>query len=379
MSVYHSSQKGFTLIELMISVVLGLLIVAAVTQVYVMAMRTASTQRASAGILDANVYGLQQVERSLRMAGLGLGDQSKLNSACSGVLIKNVSTLTEKEQCSTVTGVERKIDNDGKIDLDAKPSPIGDLNADMWTSPTTSGVTANTTSANVPQLTIQYRAPVDMLDCEGRLALGPRKVVGQSASKTSEEKTDGNGNKTLESIMVDGQVIVERYFIVKNGDVLDLRCDAMRYVPETIQADNHEKPNDAAANARINAVKITDASIHNPDNAGALVISGIDDFQVQFGVKNTSGQIRYQTIEQYLASPGSATDSDGNPIYNEIVAIKMGIVAKGLVTAAGGDVPANPTYAILGQTVSMRAGQPTNAIRRVYESNTMLRNSRGAF
>lgn len=375
MSVYHSSQKGFTMIELMISVVLGLLIVAAVTQVYVMAMRTASTQQASAGILDANVYGLQQVERSLRMAGLGLGEQSKLNSACSGVLI--TSGLTNLEQCSDVTGVERTIATDGTITVESKPSPIGSLGNTMWTS-ATSGTTANTTSAGMPQLTIQYRAPVDMLDCEGRLALGPRKVVGQSASKTSEEKTDGNGATTREPITVDGQVIVERYFVSRNADdVLELRCDAMRYVPETIQTDNHEKPNDAAANARINAAKITDASIHNPDNASSLVISGIDDFQVQFGVKNIDKQIRYQTIEQYLASPSST--KNGNTVNNEIVAIKMGILAKGLVATAGGDVPANPTYTILGQDVSMRTGQPTNAIRRVYESNTMLRNSRGAF
>lgn len=376
MNVYHSSQKGFTMIELMISVVLGLLIVAAVTQVYVMAIRTASTQRASAGILDANVYGLQQVERSLRMAGLGLGDQSRLNSACSGVLIRGAGDL---EQCGEVTGVTKNIDANGTITVNTKPSPIGNLDVAMWTS-ATSGVTANTTSASMPQLTIQYRAPVDMLDCEGRLALGPRKVVGQSASKTSEEKTDSNGATTRESITVDGQVIVERYFVASNTDgVLELRCDAMRYVPEVIQTDNHGKPNDAAATTKINAAKITDDSIHNPDNASALVISGIDDFQVQFGVKNTNKEIRYQTIDQYLASPSSATDSDGNPINNEIVAIKMGIVAKGLVATAGSDVPANPTYTILGQNVSMRSGQPTNAIRRVYESNTMLRNSRGAF
>lgn len=368
MKTYHSSQKGFTLIELMISVVLGLLIVAAVTQVYVMAMRTASTQKASAGILDANVYGLQQVERSLRMAGLGLGDQSKLNSTCSGILIRGTGDLQE---CNDVTGVEKTMAADGAISITPKPSPIINLNPQHWTT-TTGGATANTTSANMPQLTIQYRAPVDMLDCEGRLALGPRKAVGQSASRTSETKQNSDGSTSRESIVIDGQVIVERYFVSRNAnDVLELRCDAMRYVPEIIVVDQHEKPGDAAANVKINAAKIQDANILNSDTNGALVIAGIDDFQVQFGVKGPDKQIRYQTLAQYLV--------DTNAPNNEIVAVKMGILAKGLVTTLGNESPANPTYTILGQNVSMRADQPTNAIRRVYESNTMLRNSRGAF
>lgn len=380
MSVYHSSQKGFTLIELMISVVLGLLIVAAVTQVYVMAMRTASTQRASAGILDANVYGLQQVERSLRMAGLGLGDQSRLNSTCSGVLIRG-EDATLKE-CPTVTGVNRDVQKDAdgnitNITTPARPSPVANLGENMWTSPTTSGVTANTTSASMPQLTIQYRAPVDMLDCEGRLALGPRQVIGESASKKSETKVNEEGETTREPIMVDGQVIIERYFVQRNTDgVLELRCDAMRYVPETIETDNHARAGVAAA--RINAAKITDANIHNPDNASALVIAGIDDFQVQFGTQviDPSGNkgIRYRTVAEYQ----NLSDTKEAPINEDIVAIKMGIVAKGLVATAGSDAPTNPTYTILGQSVSIRAGQPANAIRRVYESNTMLRNSRGA-
>lgn len=377
----YSSQKGFTLIELMISVVLGLLIVAAVTQVYVIAMRTASTQRASAGILDANVYGLQQVERSLRMAGLGLGEQSKLDSTCSGILLTS-SSSSELQECSEVTGVKKTTSADGKIEVQTNASPVASLERKYWTQEN-SGTAANTTSTSMPQLTIQYRAPVDMLDCEGRLALGPRKVTGESASKKSEVKinTDDNTTKS-EDIVVDGQVIVERYFVHKNTDnVLELRCDAMRYVPEKIEADNHAKEGATTeTTTRINQAKITNSNISNGGDNGSLVIAGIDDFQVLLGVKGADKQIRYQTIAQYQASPSSSKDEEGVEIINEIVAVKMGIVAKGLVATTGGDeAPADASYTILGKTVRMSAGQPTNAIRRVYESNTMLRNSRGVF
>ena len=57
-----NKQQGFTLIELMISLVLGLLIIAAASQVYVISLRTATVQQAGSSILDANVFGLQQIQ-----------------------------------------------------------------------------------------------------------------------------------------------------------------------------------------------------------------------------------------------------------------------------------------------------------------------------
>ncbi|STZ07548.1 Tfp pilus assembly protein PilW [Moraxella caprae] len=66
-----NKQQGFTLIELMISLVLGLLIIAAVGQVYVISVRTATVQEAGSSILDANVFGLQHIENNRLPAKLG--------------------------------------------------------------------------------------------------------------------------------------------------------------------------------------------------------------------------------------------------------------------------------------------------------------------
>ncbi|MDO4427346.1 MAG: PilW family protein [Moraxella sp.] len=358
-----TSQKGFTLIELMISVVLGLLIVAAVTQVYIMAVRTASTQKASAGILDANVYGMQQVERSLRMAGLGLGDSSRLNSACSGILIAN--DLTSLTQCAQVTGTDATGTGTPNV------SPVSRLPIALWTN--AAGENSFTSSGATPQLTIQYRAPVNMLDCEGRLALGPRKVIGQNSSGSSEQQTDATGAPTGESqIDVDGQVIIERYFVRNNNGTLELRCDAGRYVTDWIRQEEDSVPADAAVGVNAGAADITAAlDAINPVNMnddGALIISGIDDFQLRFGVQ-TGDTLQYQTIAEYLANPSAATSN--------ISVVKMGILAKGLVATQQSEVTDNPTYTLLGEDITMASGQPTNFIRRAYDSTTMLRNSRG--
>lgn len=365
-----TSQKGFTLIELMIAVLLGLLIVAAVTQVYMMAVRTASTQKASAGILDANVYGMQQVERSLRMAGLGLGDSSRLNSACSGILI--ASDLASLTECSEVTGSSKETDvTTGETKHTPNPSPISKLPLNLWTNAT--GVNGFTSNGATPQLTIQYRAPVNMRDCEGRMALGPRKAVGENASGGSQEQTDATGAPTGSTqIDVDGQVIIERYFVRNNNGTLELRCDAGRYSTDWIRQEDASAPAEAVLNDPTgSAANMTDAlalnNVHNMGDDGALIISGIDDFQLLLGV-HTGNNLQYQSIADYLGTP--AADSN-------ISVVKMGVLARGLVAGQQSEMPDSPTYTLLGEDITMASGQPTNIIRRAYDSTTMLRNSRG--
>ena len=63
-----SNQYGFTLIELMISLVLGLLISAAVMQVFLTSQRVDRMQTAGSEIQDKAVFGLQSIEPQIRLA-----------------------------------------------------------------------------------------------------------------------------------------------------------------------------------------------------------------------------------------------------------------------------------------------------------------------
>ena len=67
----NGHQAGFTLIELMISLVLGLIVSAAVIQVYLINVKTSSIQASGSELQDASVFGLQQLEKSIRLANLG--------------------------------------------------------------------------------------------------------------------------------------------------------------------------------------------------------------------------------------------------------------------------------------------------------------------
>ena len=68
---HDTGQHGFTLIELMISLVLGLLISAAVMQVFLTSQRVDRIQTAGSEIQDKAVFGLQAIEQQVRLANLG--------------------------------------------------------------------------------------------------------------------------------------------------------------------------------------------------------------------------------------------------------------------------------------------------------------------
>lgn len=347
------NQKGFTLIELMISILIGLIITAAVAQVYVMGVRNASIQQAASGVLDANVFGLQQIERNLRMAGLGLGETSQLNKDCGGVII---SSGTNRLNCDGTPAADAEKADIYAVKLGGLRGGQG-LPLDLRTK--TDGGPSNTSNGNTTQLTIQYRAPVDMRDCEGRLALGPRTIQRGYLDGRHLENSDEETEKQGEPITIDGQVVIERYFVKRNTEgALELRCDAGRYVLEHILVGSQDKPADAE-------ILGVNSPIQGMGDDGSLVIAGIDDFQVQFGVKDGQN-MRYTNVAEYL---------NGN-IAGEIATIKLGILAKGTVAISQADAPDNPTYVLFGQNITMQADQPNNAIRRVYETTTMLRNSR---
>lgn len=328
-------QKGFTLVELMISMVLILIVTAAVAQIYITSIRTSTAQRAAAGILDANVYGLQQVEKNLRMAGLGLSRVSTLNNLCSGILVVSGSVTTNCDG-SPISGTAdpstEKLKGFGNLMTKANGGPT------------------NTNNSSSPQLTIQYRAPENMVDCEGNVALGARKTVITDAN-------DGLASS------VDGQVIIERYFVKDNNGTLELRCDAGRYVIEDIK----EEPNVSAKNQ--SAIILGGQSVQNFGDDGALVVSGIDDFQVRLGAQSgTNKGIQYMTIEDYKSSSGSP---------GEIVSIQLGMLIKGQVATTKQDSLTANSYTLFGKQVSVKDSANSDYIRRTYESNVMLRNSRG--
>ena len=149
MKTFHISHvrtqsAGFTLIELMISLVLGLLISAAVIQVYIISIRTSTVQQSASEVQDSAIFSLQAIEEHIRLANLGNP-------------ISNIKDTT----------------NHGGIVLTA--ANLGTTNATdakyFTTSADSTGWTglSNVTGVESDQLTIQYKnvTSSSLYDCEG--------------------------------------------------------------------------------------------------------------------------------------------------------------------------------------------------------------------
>ena len=169
----YRSTSGFTLIELMISLVLGLLISAAVIQVYLTNTKTASTQKSGSELQEASVFGLQQLESHLRLANLGNSVTSITDTTAGGGIVISPENI----------GLERT-----------------DTSENLYFTRT--GGDSNITGINSDQLTIQFKntTGIKIADCESA-DIDPKATV------------------------------IERYFIRSSsttGQGLLLACDAGR-------------------------------------------------------------------------------------------------------------------------------------------------------
>ncbi|MEC8056441.1 MAG: prepilin-type N-terminal cleavage/methylation domain-containing protein, partial [Pseudomonadota bacterium] len=66
----YITQKGFTLLELMVALALGLIISAAAIQLFLTSQRSITMQQALSNMQSDSVFGLEALIRDIRLANL---------------------------------------------------------------------------------------------------------------------------------------------------------------------------------------------------------------------------------------------------------------------------------------------------------------------
>lgn len=141
---YGAESSGFTLIELMIALVLGLLISAAVIQVYIISARTSTVQQSASEVQDTTIFALQVLEDHIRLANLGNP-------------ISNINDTTPHG------GIVLTANNLGNSNAtDAKYLTVS-ADSSSWTG------LSNIDGVESDQLTLQYKniTSAPLYDCEG--------------------------------------------------------------------------------------------------------------------------------------------------------------------------------------------------------------------
>ena len=305
-------QQGFTLIELMISLVLGLLISAAVIQVFLTSQRVDRIQNAGSEIQDSAVFGIQSIEQQLRLANLG-NDGVPLNdkTALGGVVLTASVTNADAVNVITSTQLEK-----GYLTRSHDMDSAGGIH--KW-----DGSLSNTGEKS-DQLTFQYTNTTGQIlyDCEG-------------------EKIELN------------ERVISRYFLTedtvktnKDRKNLNLNCDAGRIASNGV--------------------------LTNFMEAGQTIVKNVDQFNIRLGVKNS-------VVNSGVASYGYTETSVKD--YMNLTTEKPYItnIKVALLTRSKSNSPDDSasTFNIFSTTQTLKP--ETNApkyLRRVYETNTLLRNAR---
>ena len=305
-------QRGFTLIELMISLVLGLLISAAIIQVFITSQRVDRVQSAGSEIQDSAVFGIQSIEQQLRLANLG-NDGVPLNdkTVMGGVVLTASATNADAVNVVTSTQLE-----EGYLTRRHDMDSAGGIH--KW-----DGSLSNTGEKS-DQLTFQYTNTTGQIlyDCEG-------------------EKIELN------------ERVITRYFLTedsvktnKDRKNLNLNCDAGRIASNGV--------------------------LTNFMEAGQTIVKNVDQFNIRLGVKHSvvnSGVVSYSYTEMSVKDYMNLTTE--KPY---ITNIKVALLTRSTSNSPDDSASA---FSILGTTQTLKS--ETNApkyLRRVYETNTLLRNAR---
>jgi type IV pilus assembly protein PilW len=343
-------QQGFTLIELMIALILGLLVSAAALQILYTNSLSSNIQSAGSNIVDTNTFGLDYLTKQIRKANYGiLSSQSFFlnhrtpqggivltapdNLAVFGNTVK--VTVSNKTVTLTVPSNLRGLSKKNQLISDT-------LLTRSASSLSNSNVKAGSTALSSDQLTIQYKVSSDnQVDCQSR------------------------------NVMKDDYVI-ERYFVRDGG----LACASAIYTynettaqTNQINIDTYTKPDGTAGTS-------------NLAGNGEIIIPNVDYFRVLLGVSDSknfsTNPSTYNLTYMPIPAPITTVNADPFPTLNNrrIVNVQIGLLVRsdGSVTASK-----DPSFTVLDKTDIKLNDTSKNdgKMRRVLETTVFLRNARG--
>lgn len=372
----HQTQQGYTLIELMVALALGLLISAAAIQLFITSQTTFNLQQGGADVQDSSIFGLELLSRNARMANYGGGRPVMNDFTPIGGIVLTSDAVAETNRLGATIPVTVNLQS-VRLSGAAVKAPLltrgqgltGGTVTNEWNGASNVTIVGGS-EAKSAQLVIQYRAPQRMFDCEGREVLGPR--MSNQAGDTLGATVDADGNP-MPARMIDGDVVVERYFLRKDPTVapgeptaraLALACDAGRYSVN-------------------NAKQVKDGTIplQNYGDAGQILMTRVDHFDIRLGVEVAPGQVTYYTVKDYLAikPPVVAGAGVARP---RLLSLQVAVLARAQGKSLSQSLDPNMSYTMLDQEVKMTipdssTGGNSGYVRKVYGTTIALRNGRG--
>ena len=314
-------QSGFTLIELMVAIVLGLLITAAAMQLFLGGTISYRMQENVAEVQDGGIFGMDYITQQIQLANYGNSDNLALNDRTKqGGIIFTSGTSADK-------------------DVNIKSLVAGKKIEDRYLSHSSgeagwSGLSNTTTASD--QLTIQFLAPVDMINCEGEKVFKGDRVIQRYFLRSYNSKASDDSNVAS----------------------LGLACDA-------------NTPN---AKTSVNNDPSSLNGFGTSESLGEIIIPRVDQLKIKVLARNGSNY-KYYTIKEYreIAESNRATSIDPP----EIQLVKISALIRSQAKTQTNAINPAKSFTMLGDSVALKtasAGNNNRYARAVYETTIFLRN-----
>ncbi|MDY6525017.1 PilW family protein [Acinetobacter faecalis] len=323
----NKHQTGFTLLELMIAIALGLLVVAASLMVFLTGQRSLGMQVGLSDVQQGSNFGLGSMTYDLRHANLNTPSNQVINNKQigSGVIFANINFPV---------------------------SLRGMANIDNYL--TRESVFEDATTGDSDQLVIQfvpeYTEIKSDIEIEKDGASAPAVQVNAVARNNDCEGNpinfaSNNGGVVGTVPVVEKPTMVYRYFIDELPDNQQIAGENTRY---GLYCDaGHYFTGDLAIRGM-------------DDDSAQLIIQNVDAFKVRFGVRNSAGLYRYATIDTYKNTlmPATVTAKEN---YVNVVSIEVGLLM-GSSQSIGADASLNTrnTFNVAGHTITLNPN-PANS------------------
>ena len=142
----NQNQQGFTLIELMVALSLGLLVSAAAIQLFITSQKSAASQQGMMNLQNSSIFGLETMVRDIRQANLRAREPYMDDKTVSGGVVLTANNLSTYKNAA------------GSFAFNIDPGLLSKGNAGS----------SNLQGLQSDQLVIQYRVNgPNHFDCEG--------------------------------------------------------------------------------------------------------------------------------------------------------------------------------------------------------------------
>lgn len=318
-----SYQSGFTLIELMIAITLGLILVAVAIQLLISGQVNYRIQTSASSLQDSGVFGVSYVTKNIRLANHGNAGVMNDESLYGGIVLSNQTS-----------GSATPLADGNLKDLKVGTAVLTGTNL---ISANQNNDSAFNSYDKSDQLVIIYQAPMNTFTCDGKKIKGP-------------EKTNISYAK--------GWYVIERYYIKKDAikNEANLNCSSAMFIA------TDETVPQTYGSTTISAVNTL--TTNYASNAGEMIARNVEYMRVQLIVRYGDGSTRTLGINDYNAIPISATVKH----RPAIIGINLGWLVRSSEKVSMSN---KKSFLILDKTITV----PNDRyMRHIYTTTIALRN-----